>query len=143
MIPLAIKKHGVPAEVLDRVSIDCWIWTGTILDNGYGQVRLDGRRWLVHRLFYESFIGPIPEGMQLDHLCRVRACVNPNHLEPVTGRENLMRGRTKAAMNATKTHCIHGHPFNEANTYRWRGGRGCRICRNANAKKSHAKRRAP
>jgi hypothetical protein len=84
----------------------------------------------VHRVAYELLVGPIPEGLELDHLCRNTRCVNPEHLEPVTGRENLMRAVSSwAAKNAAKTHCPQGHPYDEENTKVKRdGGRACRAC---------------
>ncbi|TDD77726.1 HNH endonuclease [Actinomadura rubrisoli] len=90
----------------------------------------DGERKnvVVHRFVYESLVGPIPEGLVLDHLCRVRACCNPAHLEPVTDRVNILRGASITAANARKTHCDHGHEFTSQNTYRHRGRRLCRAC---------------
>jgi hypothetical protein len=114
---------------VDR-SGQCWMWTGLVLPCGYGRLSVDGKQVYAHRYSYEQTVGPIPEGLELDHLCRVRACVNPNHLEPVTRRENIRRGVSVVAANAVKTHCRNGHPFDEANTYiRANGGRECRPCR--------------
>lgn len=109
---------------------DCWIWTASVSTPGYGQVYLSGRNRIAHRLVYELLVGPIPEGLNLDHLCRNRRCVNPAHLEPVTQRENLMRGvGTIAGQNARKTHCKHGHEFTPENTRRdAKGNRHCRAC---------------
>ena len=105
----------------------CWLWTGHVGPHGYA--RFDGVAW-AHRWSYEHFVGPIPVGLEIDHLCRNRSCVNPDHLEPVTRRENLLRGDTFASRNAAKTHCIHGHEFTPANTYvAAGGGRYCRTCR--------------
>lgn len=94
----------------------CKVWTGALTRNGYGQMRRDGRVQRVHRVAYEENVGPIPEGMDLDHLCRTRACWEFTHLEPVTRRENLMRGTTIAAAKAAQVACVNGHPFNEPNT---------------------------
>jgi hypothetical protein len=84
---------------------------------------------LAHRFVYEQLGGLIPPGLQLDHRCRLRACVNPAHLEPVTARENLLRGATVTAANAAKTHCHAGHVFDDENTYRRGEWRYCRPCR--------------
>ncbi|KAB2977369.1 HNH endonuclease [Streptomyces sp. SS1-1] len=92
-------------------------------------MKLGGRYQMAHRVAYQEIVGPIPEGLQLDHLCRVRHCVNPAHLEPVTSRENTLRGENLVAINAAKTHCKRGHLFDAANTYRWRNSRICRECR--------------
>mgnify|MGYP001562260252 FL=1 len=110
------------------ISDGCWEWTGAFRRNGYG--RYGGQpSVLAHRAVYEALVGPIPEGMQLDHLCKNRSCVNPAHLEPVTPKENILRGAGFAAQNAQMTHCIHGHEFTEANTYiRANGARTCRTC---------------
>jgi len=115
-----------------RYTVDdngCWVWHRATDISGYG-VYWDGEKQRkAHRHSYTMSKGPIPEGLQLDHLCRVRACVNPDHLEPVTGRENTLRGDTLSALNAAKTHCKRGHAFDEANTYHYRGSRHCRTCR--------------
>lgn len=100
---------------------ECWEWTGHKYGNGYGAITHRGRQVLAHRWAYEHFIGPIPEGLTIDHLCRNRACVNPAHMEPVTGRENTRR--------AMRSHCIHGHAFDAENTYMHNGKRYCRTCR--------------
>lgn len=110
----------------------CWLWTGGLWETGYGRFWFDGRTVLAHRWSYEHHVQAIPKGRQLDHLCRVRNCVRPDHLEPVSARENLMRGKTKAAANAAKTECPLGHPYDHHNTYvDKRGRRSCNICRAA------------
>jgi hypothetical protein len=123
------------AYIAARITIDdrgCWVWQRARQRNGYGKARLSERDWLAHRLSYEAHIGPIPDGMQIDHLCRNRACVKPAHLEPVTVRQNLLRGQGVTAREAAQTHCIHGHPFTGPNLYLDpRGRRQCRQCRRA------------
>lgn len=111
----------------------CLVWMGRLDKDGYGRISLGGHgrpRALVHRAAYEIIERPIPVGMTLDHKCRVRSCWNSDHLEPITNRENVLRGISFSAINHRKTHCDHGHEFNTLNTYLWRGRRSCRICRN-------------
>lgn len=88
----------------------CWEWTGA-RSRGYGLLAVNYRRWKAHRLSWELFRGPIPDDLTIDHLCRNKACFNPDHLEPVTQAENLRRGDTIPARNALKTHCPQGHPY--------------------------------
>lgn len=124
-------------RLLSRLIIDpsgCVLWTGA-QTTGYGRIHVDGRQRTVHVVMWEMFEGPVPEGLQLDHLCRVRNCANLTHLEPVTPRVNTLRGNTFQARNAAKTHCDNGHEFTEANTYRAPRGRGCRTCRNEAARR--------
>jgi len=125
------------ARFWPKVGIDfetgCWPWLGATSDYGHGRFLLEARRGIrverrAHTVAYEHFVGPIPEGLEPDHLCRNPACVNPAHLEPVTHRENMLRGETITARNAARTECPHGHPYDERNTYRYRGARYCRTC---------------
>lgn len=108
----------------------CWIWTAAHYWDGYGAFAANGVQGRAHRFAYELLVGPIPDGLQIDHLCRVRLCVNPSHMEPVTLGENVMRGVGFAPVNAAKTHCIHGHAFTPENTYvaRKTGWRHCKTC---------------
>lgn len=104
----------------------CWLWTG-YTDKGYGRLSIQDRPGLhAHRVMYQELVGPIPEGMHLDHLCRVRNCVNPDHLEPVTPLENVRRS---PLTHGSETHCPSGHPYDDENTIRYRGRRYCRACR--------------
>ncbi len=96
---------------------NCWVWQGTKSKNGYGLFRLYNKNILAHRLSYELFVGEIPKNLQTDHLCRNRLCVNTNHLEPVSCKENVLRGIGLASINKQKTHCSQGHEFTPENTY--------------------------
>lgn len=110
----------------------CWIWTGTLsggVSGGYARMGADGRSVWAHRFSYEHYVGELVPGLQIDHLCRVRCCVNPDHLEQVTPRDNVIRGDSFAAKEAKKTHCKRGHPFDEKNTrITPKGHRDCRAC---------------
>jgi len=108
----------------------CWNWTAALTSSGYGKFMIQRVSSVAHRLSYTWLVGEIPEGLDLDHLCRNRRCVNPIHLEPVTRRENLLRGKTIPAEHAEKTHCPEGHEYNSENTYLKNGARHCRKCRN-------------
>lgn len=105
----------------------CWVWKGVITKWGYGAITLRKKTYRAHRLAYDLFRGPIVDGMHIDHICRVRHCVNPDHLEMVTREENWRRGFSPTAVNKRKERCIHGHLFNEENTYKRKFGR--RLCR--------------
>lgn len=110
----------------------CWLWQAAI-SSGYGVFAVSRTKKVrAHRLAYELSIGPIPDGLTLDHLCRVTRCVRPTHLEPVTMTTNSLRGISPPAQNARKAHCKHGHAFNAVNThYSYRQGtlrRRCRAC---------------
>lgn len=109
----------------------CWEWKST-LNSGYGMIYFRGKSIGAHRLVYRVLVGPIPKGLELDHLCRNRKCVNPAHLEPVTGKENRLRSESPCAKNARKTHCKRGHLLQPPNlTWCSRpGGRQCRECLN-------------
>ena len=109
----------------------CWLWTGHKNNRGYGVFWDGARRIYAHRYAYELFVGPIPEGLELDHLCRTPACVRPTHLEPVTHRENGLRGFSPMADQARQTECIRGHSLGaDGDVYvTKRGRRQCRECR--------------
>jgi hypothetical protein len=117
----------------------CWLWTNKWRDkDGYAHCYYWGTNHLAHRIAYTLTKGPIPKGLQIDHLCRVRDCVNPDHLEVVTNRENSLRGIGPTSQNAKKTHCIRGHEF-KSGTYRiYKGSRICRECKRLAAKDSRA-----
>ena len=111
---------------------DCWVWSGRLDKRGYGRIGAKGKTQLAHRVGYELFVGPIPLGHDLDHLCKNPKCVNPDHLNTLPPSDHYGQG------NREKTHCLRGHPFDEANTYLTPSGdRMCRICR-----RIHDKRRS-
>lgn len=124
----------------------CWEWLASATGNGYGRIMMTReakvhRSSLAHRVAYEEWVGPIPEGMQIDHLCRNTICCNPEHLEPVTPQENLRRGEVSSNTYREATRCIHGHEFTEENTYRTERGRYCRACRRRRNQESKARKR--
>lgn len=112
----AAEKVAELLALYRRGDDECWAWKGMksspLSDSReYITVRADSRPQLIHRLAYSVLVGPIPDGLEIDHLCRNTYCMNPQHLEPVTHRVNMLRGRTAAAANARRTHCVRGHPF--------------------------------
>lgn len=114
------------SQVVQKVTVSesgCWVWQGRYTDQGYAVISQANREVRVHRLTYELWCGPIPDGLELDHLCRVRPCVNPYHLEPVSHQENMRRGHW-----SLRTACKNGHLFTPDNTYTYRGYRCCREC---------------
>jgi HNH endonuclease len=125
-----------------RVEDDCWIWTRGTTREGYALLSVRNRTYVVHRLMYEILIGPIPEGLTLDHMCERPSCVNPFHCELSTMRENILRGNGPPAVNARKTHCKNEHPLSGENLYLHPDGRReCRICRRASFTRANRRRR--
>ena len=116
----------------------CWVWTVAKYENGYGQFWDGSRNVRAHRFSYELHRGPIPEGLQLDHLCRNPSCVNPSHLEAVTQRENILRGVGLGAQRARQTHCINGH---ELVYIPGSGRRRCRTCSREYVRRYEARKR--
>ncbi len=146
------RKAGMPKlpvpSIEDRfwskVNTDgvCWEWTAAHTPDGYGSFNVTKTsRWRSHRWAYEHLVGPIPDGLQLDHLCRNPPCVNPDHLEPVTNRENGARGAA-GIYQKVKTHCPRGHPYSGDNLIvRKLGRRACRTCQIAAQRRHRAKAR--
>lgn len=127
MKPKVIERFW--SKVARRGPDECWLWLASKTGKGYGTFHDDPSQLLAHRIAYELAKGPIPAGLQIDHLCRNRACCNPVHLEAVSCRENILRGSGLAAQHARATHCPKGHPYDEENTYHAaNGSRGCKRC---------------
>lgn len=126
-------KRNTIRSIMERLVIQesgCCVWPLALDKDGYAVCSLDGKSYRVHSLLYRHFVGPIPAGMQIDHLCRNPSCANLAHLEAVTPRENTMRGTSLAARNAAASHCIHGHPLSGENLYiTAKGERQCRTCK--------------
>ncbi|MEW5658304.1 HNH endonuclease signature motif containing protein [Streptomyces cinereoruber] len=119
---------------------ECWVWAGQST-GGYGTFAIGERRLRAHRWLYEQMRSEIPEGLHLDHLCRVTLCVNPWHMEPVTNRVNVLRGTSPLALQAARKACVHGHEFTEENTrVDWRGHRNCRTCSRVKSARRQAKK---
>lgn len=120
-------KHRSKLPWWERYEVQpsgCWNWTHSCYRNGYAKMAIKAKAYLAHRKFYEHYVGPIPDGLQIDHLCRNRKCVNPKHLEPVTQQENINRGVAVPVINRAKTHCFRGHPFTSENTYHYTSPHG-------------------
>jgi hypothetical protein len=138
----------LPERIASKIEVDennCWLWTATQNGYGYGKLWWSGSTRRAHRVVYQLLVGEIPASLQLDHLCRVRHCVNPAHLEPVTGRENLLRGDTIPAKCAAKTHCPKGHLLvgdNLVPSDLKRGHRACLTCHRERDRAYRARQRA-
>jgi HNH endonuclease len=123
------------AKVRINEATGCWLWQASKDPRGYGQINVDGRPTKAQRVAWELFVGPIPEGLHIDHLCRVPSCVNPAHLEPVTAAENTRRQLAAIGHpNSRKTHCPRGHPYNAR--------RGCTPCHTEASRRHRARQRA-
>jgi len=132
------RSDPLPVRFEEKVLRDpggCWLWQGEVNARGYGRIKRAGRKLFAHRVAHEIHKGAIPEGTEIDHLCRVKHCVNPDHLEAVPHEINVGRGRA-GARQREKTRCKHGHPFSEENT-RWRGD-GSRACKQCQRKRALA-----
>lgn len=128
--------NTLPKRIADKIEqiteSGCWIWRGRCLPTGYGISWYDKKRIYAHRLMYQLFIGPIADTLTIDHLCRVRCCVNPHHMEAVTQGQNTLRGNSFSGINARRTHCPQAHPYSQDNTYTDpTGARHCKICKRA------------
>lgn len=128
-------------EKVEKLDTGCWAWTHYLESNGYARLWVDGRNYGAHRFSYEYHVGPIPEGLQIDHLCRVRHCVNPDHLEPVTSAENTRRSERPEPYQKAKTHCPQGHAYDEANTYATPTGRRCFECKRKRGREFYERNR--
>lgn len=126
---------------VDKRQDGCWHWLGHLTPAGYGYFWERPRKHGAHRWSYEQFVGPIPDGLEIDHLCRNRSCVNPTHLEAVDHHTNLMRGSTLPSTNAAKTHCAKGHAYTPDNVrIRSNGARHCKTCNRENQAALRARR---
>ena len=131
----------LPNRIADKIDDtgDCWVWAAARHHpSGYGKVWWNQKTRYAHRVVWQILVGPIDTD-GLDHLCRERACVNPDHLEPVSNRENVLRGVGVTAVNAKKTHCPQGHSYDEANTATYRNMRYCRTCHRERTRRRRAR----
>lgn len=139
------KRLDIRTKLLTKIAVDakgCWVWTGAVFRKpygSYGQLRMENRCVRAHRISYETFVGPIPEGLELDHLCHNTLCINPAHLEPVTHHENMQRRK-----DSNQPHCKHGHLYTPETTHirSCDGVRECRICMRARSLRYYYKHKS-
>jgi hypothetical protein len=131
---MTIEERLWEERAAHRIVVDaggCWIWQGPLRRDGYGELRVHGQLWLAHRFAYVALVADVPADLTLDHLCRERSCVNPDHLEPVTRGENVLRGELGTVKAWRAGTCMRGHPRSKENAY-WRkdrpGAWNCRAC---------------
>ena len=130
---LRVAKGATPDE--------CWLWMASRNTAGYGRMQFNYKHHVAHRLSWELHVGPIPDGLVIDHLCRNTSCVNPAHLEPVTDRVNILRGTAPTAEAARKTHCPKGHAYAGSNLKMYKGFRMCATCKKVQARETYRLRR--
>jgi hypothetical protein len=139
-VPKPKRRPTLRERLLSKAVINwetgCWEWTASKTGDGYGKLGVNGKTRDAHAVAYELIEGPVPDGLELDHTCRVRRCINPAHLEPVTHRENMLR----APYFGSDTHCKAGHEWTEENTYTYRAQRCCRACNAASHKQRYVRR---
>lgn len=132
------------AKTMPEPNSGCWFWMGAINNKGYGRIRVEGKSLYAHRIGYELHHGPILDGLDIDHICSMPLCVNPDHLQAVTPKENQrrtfergrgVRGKVRA------THCLRGHPFDDGNVYRYKTSRICIQCKRERLRQWRAKQR--
>lgn len=141
-------RDGLLARFMAKVSPEpnsgCWLWTASLNWRGYGRLKVNGRMVHAHRFAFEMTKGPIPQNLVIDHLCRTRGCVNPDHMEPVTSAVNTLRGESIVAVNARKSHCKYGHALTPENVYTAGGiKRQCRECGREAVRRRRRRLRAP
>jgi hypothetical protein len=135
-----MKKRPILERFEEKIAYEpntgCWLWTSATFRHGYGQFTVDNVTRIAHRFSYELYVGPIPAGKVIDHLCKTPACVNPAHLEPVTQRENVRRGESFIFHQTPPTYCARGHSYDDENTcVRSNGERRCKRCLRADREK--------
>lgn len=142
-----MQQHKRFIEKVQKLGSGCWRWKGSLNQHGYGQFFFDGKNGRAHRYAYKYYVGELDPNKTIDHICSKRDCVNPEHLEQVTMRENVLRSDGLTARNSRKTHCLRGHPFSGSNLFvKKRKGRdnerSCRACRKYRQNKSRREKRA-